>query len=244
MKNNITLCLAAALTLVAVCVRADTLELKNGTVLQGKYLGGTSDTVRFETAAGLQILESSQIKNMTVAPSAPAASASAPSAPASASVTVPAGTILLVRLMDSVSSKSAPGSKFTTKLEYDLVANNAVVARAGTVVYGRVESATQARRATGKSTLDVRLAELAIGGSPVPIMTSEYKEAGEASIRKVALAAGAGAVIGNNTGGSGSGGAAWGAGIAMLKPGQTLTIPPGALLEFTLTQPVTVQAAR
>jgi len=27
----------------------------------------------------------------------------------------------------------------------------------------------------------------------------------------------------------------------MLKPGQTLTIPPGTLLEFSLSQPLTVQ---
>jgi hypothetical protein len=196
----------------------------------------------------MQIVSYDEIKNMSVAPSAPAAAAAAPT-PASAapaSVTVPAGTILLVRMMDSVSSKSPAGTNFTTKLEYDLVGNGVVVAKAGTVVYGKVQSSSQARRATGRSTLDIRLVQMALGGSPFPIVSSEFKEAGEASIRKVALAAGAGAIIGNNVngGGHGGGGAAWGAGIAMLKPGQTLTIPPGALLEFTLAQPVTVQVVR
>jgi hypothetical protein len=242
MKNKLSLLLSALLGLAAVTASGDTLELKNGTVLQGKYLGGTADTVRFQTDAGMQIVSYDEIKNMSVAPSAPAA-APAPVAAAPTSVTVPAGTLLLVRMMDSVSSRSSPGSTFTTKLEYDLVVNNLVIAKAGTVVYGRVESATQARRATGRSTLDIRLAQLSLGGSPVPILTSEYKEAGEASIKKVAVAAGVGAIIGNNVngGGHGGGGAAWGAGIAMLKPGQTLTIPPGALLEFTLSQPVTIQ---
>jgi len=241
MKNKLFFLLSVLLGLAATTARGDTLELKNGTVLQGKYLGGTADTVRFETSAGMQIVSYDEIKNMSVAPSAPAPAPAAPAAPTS--VTVPAGTILLVRMMDSVSSRSSPGSTFTTKLEYDLVANNLVIAKAGTVVYGRVESATQARRATGRSTLDIRLAQISLGGSPVPILTSEYKEAGEASIKKVAVAAGVGAIIGNNVngGGHGGGGAAWGAGIAMLKPGQTLTIPPGALLEFTLSQPVTIQ---
>ncbi len=250
MKKIHTLFLSAVLLILGVSVRADTLELKNGVVLQGTYLGGTADTVRFQTNTGLQIIEYSKIQNMNVNSGGttplPAAPAPAAPAPVVASVTLPAGTMLLVRMMDSVSSKSAPGSTFTTKLEYDLVADGVVVARGGTIVYGRVESATQARRATGRSTLDIRLAQIVLGGSPVPILTSTYAEAGEASIKKVAVAAGVGAIIGNNVngGGHGGGGAAWGAGIAMLKPGQTLTIPPGALLEFSLSQPVTFQNVR
>ncbi len=229
------------LCLLGATARGDTLELKDGTVLQGTYRGGTADTVRFETSAGLQIFEMSKVKDMSVAS---AAAAPAAPAPAPTTVTLPAGTVLLVRMMDSVSSQNSAGANFTTKLEYDLVANGTVVARAGTIIYGKVQSATQARRAVGRSTLDIRLAQMVVGNTPVPIVTSSYKEAGEESLRKVALAAGAGAVIGNNTGGSGSGGALWGAGIAMLKPGQTLTIPPGALLEFSLSQPVTIQFGR
>ena len=130
MKTKLCLLLSVMLCLWAAPARGDTLELNDGTVLQGKYLGGSADTVRFQTSAGLQIVEYARIKNMSVAPSAPApAPAPAPAAPVA--VTVPAGTILLVRMMDSVSSRSAPGSTFTTKLEYDLVANGVVVAKGG-----------------------------------------------------------------------------------------------------------------
>src|SRR3954463_12509806 len=105
MKSKLTLFLAAVICLSGTAAaRGDTLELKDGTVLQGKYLGGTADTVRFETSDGMRILAYSEIKDMKVA-SAPA-SAPAPAAPAAApaQVTVPAGTTLLVRMMDSVSS--------------------------------------------------------------------------------------------------------------------------------------------
>ena len=147
-------------------------------------------------------------------------------------------------MMDSVSSRSSAGANFTTKLEYNLVADGVVAIPAGTVIYGKVQSSTQARRAFGKSTLDLRLAQMVIGGSPVPIATSGFQQAGEASIKKVAKAATVGAIIGNNTGdGDGAQGAAIGAGISLLKQGQTITVPPGTLLEFTLTQPVTVRAA-
>lgn len=146
-------------------------------------------------------------------------------------------------MMDSVSSRNGPGANFTTKLEYNLVANGVVVAPAGTVIYGKVQSATQARRAFGRSTLDIRLAQMVVGGSPIPIATSGFQEAGEASIKKAARGAAAGAAIGAIAdGGDGAGkGAAIGATASLLKKGQTVTIPPGTLLEFSLTQPVTVR---
>ena len=112
--------------------------------------------------------------------------------------------------------------------------------KAGTVIYGKVQSSSQAGRAFGRSTLDVRLAQMVPSGSPVPIATSGYAEAGKASIAKAAKGAAAGAAIGAIAGDAGKG-AAIGATASLLKKGQTVTIPPGALLEFTLTQPVTVR---
>src|SRR6478609_6186097 len=102
MKNKLSL---LPLLLGAWCATAsaDTLELKNGTVVQGKYLGGTADTVRFETSQGMQIVSYDEIKNMSVSKEAAPAAAPAAQAPAATKVTVPAGTVLLVRMMDSVS---------------------------------------------------------------------------------------------------------------------------------------------
>ncbi len=238
--------------------RADILELKNGTLLNGKYVGGTAGTLRFENSAGLQVIETSQVIALTFTSSAAsssaptatatpaAAPAPAPAAAAPTSVTLPAGTMLLVRMMDSVSSKNAPGATFTTRLEYDLVANGVKAIPAGTTLYGKVQSATQARRAVGRSTLDIRLTQAVISGVPVPLATSSFKEAGEASIKKAARGAAAGAAIGAIVdGGDGAGkGAAIGATAGALRRGQTLTITPGALLEFNLTQPVTVKAGQ
>jgi len=225
---------------------ADILEMKNGGVLNGKYTGGTAGTVRFETSAGQQVVETSQIIAITfTTPPTPVAAAPAPvPAAVPSSATLPSGTMLLVRMMDSVSSKNAAGANFTTKLEYDLVVNGVVAVKAGTVIYGKVQSSTQARRAFGKSTLDIRLAQMVPAGSPVPISTTGFQQAGEASIKKAARGAAAGAAVGAIVdGGEGAGkGAAIGATASLLKKGQTITIPPGTLLEFTLTQPVTVRA--
>lgn len=238
---------------------ADVLELKNGTLLNGTFAGGTDATVRFKTDAGIQVLETGQIvaltftttKPATAAPAAAkpaaptpvpvAATTTAPSAPAQA-LTLPAGTMLLVRTMDSISSKNQTGSTFTTKLEYDLSGGSAVALKGGTVIYGRIQSSTEAGRAVGRSTLDLRLTQVVVNGQPVPILTSGYQQAGQASIAKAAKGAAAGAAIGAIAGDAGKGAAIGAVGGALVR-GQTVTITPGTLLEFTLTQPATLPAS-
>jgi len=253
MKTRICLLLAVIVLVLGTSSFADILELKNGTLLSGKYTGGTAGTLRFQTNAGLQVIQTGQIIALTftssvgpVAPPTPAAPA--PTAPVPVPpppsppriITLPTGTMLLVRMMDSISSRNRAGSTFTTKLEYDLVVGDSVALKGGTKIYGKIKSSTQARRAFGRSTLDIRLTQLIINGKPVPFATSGFKAAGEASIKKAARGALAGAAIGGIADGSDGAraGAAIGATMGVLRKGQTITIPPGSLLEFNLAQPL------
>jgi hypothetical protein len=167
----------------------------------------------------------------------------APAAPAGGQVTIPAGTTVMVRMLDSVSSQNKAGSPFSAKLEHDLSGTGGVGAKAGTVVYGTVASSSQAGRAMGQSTLDLRLTQILVNNQPVPIMTSGYQQSGERSVKKAARGAAAGAAIGGIAGDAGKG-AAIGATAGAVKKGQSITVPPGTLLQFTLTQPVTVPAAK
>jgi hypothetical protein len=247
MKSIAKVAFAVALLGFMVSARADLLELKNGQTMSGKYAGGTPDMIYFKTDMGQLMIGVSNVVALTMVVPAPAAAVPrpAPVAPAAAprSVTIPAGTALLVRMMDSVSSKSAPGASFTTKLEYNLEANGVVAVKAGTIIYGKVQSATQAGRAFGRSSLDVRLVQMVPWGTPIPLSTTSYKQQGQSEGAKTVAAAGVGAIVGNNygSGNHGNEGAMWGVAAASLKPGQTLTIPPGALVEFSLTQPLTVE---
>ena len=60
-------------------------------------------------------------------------------------VTVPAGTRVLIRMINSVdSSKQQAGYRFTATLETNLQAEDVVVAPRGTTVYGRLASASSA----------------------------------------------------------------------------------------------------
>jgi hypothetical protein len=235
-------------------LQADVLELKSGKVLTGTYVGGTAGTIRFETSQGVQVIETGQALALTftaggassaAAPAAAAAPATAPAAvaPAAApsSVSVPAGTTLVVRMLDGASSNDSKGKRFTTTLETDLVIDGQMVAKAGSKIYGRVENATKAGRYVGKSSLDLRLTEITIGGLLVPIMTGPYAQAGEGSLRKAARGAAAGAAIGAIADDEAGKGAAIGAVASGVKKGQPVVVPPGTLMEFTLQQPVTAK---
>lgn len=262
MKNTILL-LSAIGSLTASQINADVLELKNGKTLNGKYVGGTAGTIRFETSEGVQVIETRQTLALTFGAGAAstattngAAAAQTAAAPAAAgaastatagtttggSVNIPAGTPLLVRVVDPVSSRDPQGKRFTATLESDLVANGTVIAKAGSKVYGRIQSSQQARRYTGQSALDLRLTEIAVGPTLVPITTSSYAEAGARSGGKAARGAAAGAAIGAIAdGGDGAGkGAAIGAVASGVKKGETVSVPPGTVLEFRLEQPTTV----
>ena len=146
-------------------------------------------------------------------------------------------------MVDPVSSRDPQGKRFTTTLDADLAVNGVVVARAGTKVYGRIQSAQQARRYAGQSTLDLRLTEIAMGPSLVPLVTGPYAQAGAKSIGKTARGAAGGAAIGAIAGDAGKG-AAIGAVASGLKKGEAVSVSPGTLLEFRLQQPLSVNVAK
>jgi hypothetical protein len=157
-------------------------------------------------------------------------------------VTIPAGTVVVVSMTSQVSSQNKAGQRFSAKLATDLKAGPVVAAPAGTTVYGRVTKSSQARRLTGRSTLELALSEVNIKGTMYPLMTSNFAEAGKSSFRKTARNAGMGALIGGAVGDSDDAktGAAIGVGVSVLRKGQSITVPVGAKLEFRMTQPLTI----
>ena len=60
--------------LLASTAAADSLELKDGTLLQGRFVGGTAQTVRFQIGDDLRVLSVSRIRRLVFgeAPAAPA----------------------------------------------------------------------------------------------------------------------------------------------------------------------------
>jgi hypothetical protein len=265
MKNFARILAAAALGLSLVgAAAADTLELKDGRVLQGRYLGGTQAVLRFEVNGDLQTFNVTDIVALTftanggaavpAVPVAPVAPRSAYASAAGGTVTIPAGESLLVRMIDGVdSSKNHVGDIFHASLETDLTVNGAVVARKGTDVYGRLAEAKEAGHISGSSELQLELTRMVIDGRDYPVVSSDYtlkgKGRGKNTAEKVGGGAALGAIIGAIAGGGkgaaiGAGvGAGAGGAVQVLTRGQQVKIPSETLLEFRLQQPVTVTPA-
>ena len=232
---------AAALGLFLVAVAAaDTLEMKDGRVLQGRYLGGTQVVLRFEINGEVQTFNTNDIVALTFtrgsgalapsappAPAAPPAYAAAPAVTPSApnqnadtssgdDVTIPPGQSLLVRMIDTVdSSKNHVGEIFHASLETDLAVGDTVVARKGTDVYGRLAEAKEAGHLAGHSELQLELVKLVIDGREYPLVSSDYSLRGKGRGSDTAKKVGGGAVLGAIIGGiaGGGSGAAIGAGV-------------------------------
>ena len=170
-------------------------------------------------------------------------------------VTVPAGSRILVRMADSIdSSKQKAGFRFTGSLETNLQADDVVVARRGTPVYGLLATASSSGRMKGSSELGLELTEIVINGTSYPLLTNTYeiegKGEGSNTAKKVIGGAGLGALIGGLAGGGkGAGigvlaGAGAGTAVAATKKGQQISIPSESLIEFRLAQPVVLPVGR
>jgi hypothetical protein len=170
-------------------------------------------------------------------------------------VTVPAGSRILVRMADSIdSSKQKAGFRFTASLETNLQADDVVVARRGTPVYGLLATASSSGRMKGSSELELELTEIVINGTSYPLLTNTYEVEGKGeggnTAKKVIGGAGLGALIGGLAGGGkGAGigvlaGAGAGTAVAATKKGQQISIPSESLIEFRLAQPVALPVGR
>ncbi len=229
---------AAMLLLFVTIAAADTLELKDGRVLEGRYLGGTQAVLRFQVEGNIQTFNVNDVVALTFthnsgsaaapppsdpgpAPAPPTRLAPAPVAqaqpmPAGGTVTIPAGQSILVRMIDGVdSAKNHVGDIFHASLETDLTINNGLVARKGTDVYGRLAEAKEAGHISGSSELQLELTRMVIDGHDYPLVSSDYtlqgKGRGSNTAKKVGGGAALGAIIGAVAGGGK--GAAIGAGV-------------------------------
>lgn len=254
MRKRAGACIATVLLgclMVVEVAAAHVLRLKNGQVVQGTYLGGTKDQVQFLVNGEVRVYSTAEVASIqftsTAATAHPAQAGSL-----TRMVTVPQGTKLLVRMIDSVdSSTNKVGDIFHASLEDDLRIGDVVVARKGADVYGKLVAVESAGRLTGKSELALELTGLrTVDGVVHPIVTGEYQEAGASrtgqTVKRAVGGAALGAVIGAIAGG-GSGaakgagiGAAAGTGITLITRGEQVKVPSETLLEFQLAQPLTV----
>jgi hypothetical protein len=230
-----------ALTLTASMAWADTLQLKNGSVIKGTFLGGTQTEISFQVGSTVQKYNIADIVSLKFdsegGASAPAPQpqssqpqnsqpqSSLPDDPATvahiemkpAYVTIPAGTLISVRTINAIDSNdSLAGDRFQASLEEPLTSleGRVIVAR-DAIVYGRLTQAKESGTFAGRSQLRMELTGIVVNGKMVPVVTGEYevtgKSRGASTAKRTAGGAALGALIGAVA--DGGEGAAIGAGV-------------------------------
>jgi hypothetical protein len=254
-----------ALTLAASMAWADTLELKNGSLIKGKFLAGTETEISFQVGSTVQKYNVVDIVSLKF-DSEGAASAPAPQPQSSlpddpgmvahvemkpAYVTIPAGTRILVRTMDAIDSTyNVVGDRFQASLEEPLMLEGNVLVAGDALVYGRLTQSKESGTFTGRSQLRLELTGIVVNGKLVPVVTGEYevtgKSRGASTAKRTVGGAALGAIIGGVAdGGQGAAvgagiGAGAGAGSEIITGGDQVKVPSETLLDFTLQQDVSI----
>lgn len=167
-------------------------------------------------------------------------------------VTVPPGTVVTVRLLDTASSHaSAPGEAIRAAVVHDVIAENAVVIPAGATAIGRVEDA-HVPKIGGRARLRVDFLSLELpSGESVPVSGSVSavgkSEAGK-DAAAIAGGAAAGAILGHQVDDDDEGrvvggvvGGGIGSAIAQRTKGRAVVFPAGTVVDLRLDAPVTVE---
>ena len=291
MKRFALAMMVAGMCLPLIFAHADTLELKNGSVIKGTFIGGSEaqlsfrvgstvqhyavadiSALKFDSDAGRAAADSGFAPRPRPEPNypepaprpAPNYAESAPPAPVRSTpapvisgdrVSVPTGTRLTVRTIDSIDSdRNRVGDKFAATLDQPLYVNDVLVVPKGADVYGRLEEAKEAGHLAGKAQLRLSLTGIVINGQTYALSTGDYELSGKSRTANTAKKVGGGAAVGALIGAvvGGGKGAAVGAGVGagagtavqVATQGDQVHVPSETLLEFALDQPITIPVAQ
>lgn len=193
------------------------------------------------------------------APEAAAAPSAAPSSapssvlppPEPATVTVPRDTLVAVRTIDRINSKTNhAGQFFRASLDAPIVVGDRVVVPAGADVNLKLIYAKSAGHMKGRSELVLKLSDISFQGRRYRVVSSKVMRAGKSRGKQTAERVGGGAVLGALIGaiagggrgaaiGAAAGGGA-GTGVQVWTHGQQVKIPPETRLDFRLEQPLEI----
>lgn len=242
---KVSMVLMFVFLLLPAPVIADSLELANGSKIEGSFVDRANGMVRFEVDGVVTAYSENDVKNVILGPAGTSAAVDTKEQNTQGgSITVPAGTTFMVRTREALdTSRHRAGHKFTAILEGDLVANGSVVAPKGSTVYGELTEAKQAGRLAGQSEMTITFTGLMINNQIRPMQAGSVKAVSESgsgrdTVGKVA----GGAIIGGLIDGKSGArtGAKVGGGVAVLTRGASINIPSGTLLEVPLAGPFTL----
>ncbi len=268
-RTRVILCLVTLLSSASL-LSADELRLHNGTTVTGSFVGGNTRSVRFIGDDGeLRTYSVGDIESIhflstasAAVPYAPAPSR-APATPARAqpragaaaahqhSATIPGGTVITVRLIDSIDADvTGAGERFRASIDDPITIGGQIVIPRGADATVQVVRVEQAGKISGSDEVALKLYDIVINGKQYELATNyaevKGKGQGKRTAKTTAITTGVGAVLGGIFGG-GKGaaigaGAGAGAGIAVSAArGKTLRIPSESRLDFVLRAPLGIE---
>src|SRR5438093_2395150 len=171
-----------------------------------------------------------------------------PPEPVTRQVTIPAGTEVYIRMIDSIDTEQAhPNETFRASLDKPIVVDGKTIIPPRSDVFVKVVEVQSAGKLSGTSELKVELDKLFIGKQSYPVVSNTFTETGSSQGKKAARNVGIGAAVGGIIGGILGGkkgaiigaGAGGGGGAVITKPDQ-IRINSETQLLFKLENPVEV----
>jgi hypothetical protein len=224
------------LALISGVAFGDSLELADGTLIEGDFVGSSNGIIMFDVGDSIEAYPESQVVGIFLSDGVETAAEIA-AAPPKTGTMAPAGTRLVIRMMDTIDTKKhKAGHKFRGQLEGALVVDGVTVAARGSVLYGTIISAQQSGRAAGSSELAMEFTDIMINDQLFPIATAGLAaQTGNEAQKTVGRTARAAAIGGLVDGSSGAKtGAKVGLGASILTGGSSINVPAGTLLETEL----------
>ena len=172
-------------------------------------------------------------------------------APVIRKVSLPAGTLVNVRMIDSINSDTDHVNQaFKASLDSPILVNDELVVPKGADVYVKLVEVRSAGNMSGKSELRVQLDRLIVGGDTYKAVSNVYVQEGASqttkTARNVGITTAIGAAIGAIAGGKkgaaiGAGaGAGGGAAVEAATKGEQVRIESESPLTFRLEAPIEV----
>ena len=229
--------LITVLSLFTTCaLQADTIELADGTLLEGDFIGSSNGIIMFDTGGGIEAFPESKVVGIFFS-----SGVATREEETEASVTVPTGTRLVIRTIDTIdSSRHSVGHRFRGQLEGALVVDGVTVAPRGAYVHGRITQANQSSNLAGTFT-DIVLDDQLIAISTGDLGVQAENEGGRRAVGRTARAAAVGGLMGGSSGARR--GARVGVGASIIASGSqsSINIPAGTIVEATLSAPLVIQ---
>jgi hypothetical protein len=164
---------------------------------------------------------------------------------------IPAGTVINVRMIDSISSdRNHAGETFRGSIEDPILIGNRTVVPRGATAYVKLVDASSAGRVKGRSKLQLQLERIVAGNHSYPVTSNVVEFRGKSETKKTGKSAGIGALAGGGLGAllGGGKGAAIGAGVGAgagvatnaVKKGEQVYIGSESLVRFRLAAPLRI----